>query len=270
MVDEPEEDETEADVEENQDRLSPETERLMKYVDDTFEAGKSASKVAVDDEEKSLSGSDDEIDIEVDKWIRVNFDPRDRLIKKKRKRSTDDDDETYVPTPEHVQVEKTPPSGGRKKSTSRKCVVSPAVRKLKITLKSKPIQESQSKPPSPSPQQSSPPQQPSPPHQPSPQQPSPPHQPSPQHLHSPQLSPQHHISTPIHEQPFITSPHILQTPPTTQPPVQTTPGSSGFKDFPPIPEQITLEKLDDFSFVNDDLVKKLQKKVDEVLVEKRS
>ncbi|KAJ0772829.1 hypothetical protein HanOQP8_Chr03g0091921 [Helianthus annuus] len=250
LVDEPEEDETEANVDRDQDQLSPETGCLMKDIDDTLEAGKSASKTVVDDEDESSSDANSDIDAQVDKWIKENYDPRDKEKQKKRKRSADDDDETYVP-PKDVQGVQTPPSGGRKKSTSRKRVVSPAVRKLKIKLKSKPIQELQSKPPSPPPQQP-----PSPP----------PQQPSPEHLQSP---PQHPISSPIHEQPFITSPYILQTSPTTQPPVQTTHGSSGFKDFPPIPEDITLEKLDDFSFVNDDLVKKLQKKVDDVLVEKK-
>ncbi|MFS8017020.1 hypothetical protein Hanom_Chr15g01375361 [Helianthus anomalus] len=54
LVDEPEEDETEADVEKDHVQLSPKTEQLMKDIDDTLEAGKSASKVVVDDEEKTL------------------------------------------------------------------------------------------------------------------------------------------------------------------------------------------------------------------------
>ncbi|KAM0035709.1 hypothetical protein Hdeb2414_s0015g00449671 [Helianthus debilis subsp. tardiflorus] len=77
------------------------------------------------------------------------------------------------------------------------------------------------------------------------------------------------MSTPTHDHPIITSPHILQTPPTTQPPVQTTPGSSGLKDFPPIPENIPLKDIRDFNFVSDDVVKRLQKKVEEVLVENK-
>ncbi|KAJ0455376.1 hypothetical protein HanRHA438_Chr15g0703081 [Helianthus annuus] len=48
-----------------------------------------------------------------------------------------------------------------------------------------------------------------------------------------------------------------------------TPGSSGFKNFPPIPENIPLEEIGDFSFVNDELVRKLQSKVEEVLVDKK-
>ncbi|MFS7919322.1 hypothetical protein Hanom_Chr03g00211381 [Helianthus anomalus] len=148
------------------------------------------------------------------------------------------------------------------KSTSRKHVISPAERKLKITLKKRPPTEPQlkpiqelSQPPSPPPQQPLPDSIPSPP-----KQPSPPHQPSPQHVQSPQSSPQLRMSTPTHEQPVITTPHILQTPPTTQPPVQTTPGSSVFKDFPHILENIPLEDIGDFNFVTDDVVKKLQKK----------
>ncbi|XP_022007499.1 inner centromere protein A-like [Helianthus annuus] len=124
------------------------------------------------------------------------------------------------------------------------------------------------------PKQPTPPEyQPSPPHQ-SPPYESPPKQTSPPPPHQQQQSPPHslsqiHSSTPTHEQPVITSQHILQTPPTTQPQVQTTPGSSGFKDFPRVPENIGLEDIGDFSFVNDELVKKLQQKVDDVLVENK-
>ncbi|XP_022007219.1 glutamic acid-rich protein-like [Helianthus annuus] len=236
LVDEPKEDETEADVEEDHERLSPETEQLLKDIDDMLESWKSASKKVVDDEEKSLSGSEDDVDAEVDQWIKENFDPREREVQKKRKRSTDDDDETYVP-PENVEVGKSPSSGGRKKSTSRKRVTTPATRKLIFRLKTKPASEPQ-QPPSPPPQQP---------------------------LSDPiQSSPQHPISSPIHEQSHITSPHIQQTPPIPQQPVDTTPGSSGFTNFPPIPENIALEQLDDFSFVNDDLVKKAAKEADQV------
>ncbi|KAJ0561282.1 hypothetical protein HanHA300_Chr06g0221141 [Helianthus annuus] len=155
LVDEPEEDETEVNVEKDQEQLSPETERLMKSVDDTMEAGKSASQRVVGDEKKSLSGLDDDVDAEVDQWIKENFDPRDRDIQKKRKRNTDDDDETYVP-PENVEVVKSPSSGGRKKSTSRKRVTTPAARKLIFRLKTKPASEPQ-QPPSPPPQKKKPP-----------------------------------------------------------------------------------------------------------------
>ncbi|XP_022040715.1 bromodomain-containing protein 4-like [Helianthus annuus] len=269
LVDEPEEDETEADAERDQGRLSPESEKLLKSLNENFEAEKAAGEKVGDDEEKSSSGSkESDVDAETDQWIKSNYDPRDRLIKRKRKRSADDDkDETYVPSPEHVQDVQTPPSAGRRKSTSRKHVQSPAARKLKIKLKTKPTSEPQNKQPSPphqsptsEPQPKSPPKQPSPPQQ---------RQPSPDILQSIQFSPQLHISPPIHQQPPITSPHILQTPPTTQPQVQTTPGSSGFNDFPPIPEDISLEKIGDFNFVTDHVVKKLQKKMDDVLTEKK-
>ncbi|XP_022004028.1 glutamic acid-rich protein-like [Helianthus annuus] len=83
----------------------------MRDIDDTLETEKAASKKVVGDEEKSLSGSEDEVDAKVDKWIKENYDPRDIETQKKRKRSSsDDDDETYVP-PEDVQVV-TPPSSG--------------------------------------------------------------------------------------------------------------------------------------------------------------
>ncbi|MFS7980241.1 hypothetical protein Hanom_Chr10g00937101 [Helianthus anomalus] len=132
-------------------------------------------------------------------------------------------------------------------------------KKLRIKLKSKPIPQPPSEP------QQSPPQQSVPdPIQSPPKQPSPSKQPSP-----PPSSPHLRISTPTHEQPVITSPHILQTPPTTQPHVHTTPGSSSLKDFPPIPENIRLEDIGDFNFLTDDVVKRLQKKVEEVIVENK-
>ncbi|KAM0063968.1 hypothetical protein Hdeb2414_s0003g00097081 [Helianthus debilis subsp. tardiflorus] len=134
FVDEPEEDETEADAERDQGRLSPESEQLLKSLNENFEAEKAAGEKVSDDEEKDPSSSEEsDVDAETDQWIKSNYNPRDRLIKRKRKRSTDDDkDETYVPSPEHVQNVKTPPSsGGRKKSNARKRVVYPSVRKLK-------------------------------------------------------------------------------------------------------------------------------------------
>ncbi|KAJ0791917.1 hypothetical protein HanOQP8_Chr01g0011371 [Helianthus annuus] len=267
LVDEPEEDETEVNVEGDQDHQSPEIEQLVKSLDDTLEVDKAAGEKVDDDKEKSSSDPEEsDIDAESERWIRENYDPRDRDNQKKKKRSEDDKDETYVPSPEHVQDVQTPPSGGRKKSNSRKRVITPTAQRLKIKLKSKPIQET-SQPPHQSPLSEP---QPKSPHSSPPKQPSPPQrQPSPDILQSIQFSPQLRISTPIHEQPVITSSHILQTPPTTQPQVQTTPGSSGFKDFPHVPENIALEEIGDFSFVNDELVKKLQKKVEEVSVEKK-
>ncbi|MFS7904239.1 hypothetical protein Hanom_Chr01g00033781 [Helianthus anomalus] len=126
LVNEPEEDETEANVDKDQEQLSPKTEHLMKDIDDTLESGKLATQKVGADEEKGLSGSEDEVDAEVDQWIKENYDPRERVQQKKRKRRlADDDDETYV-SPENVQVVSPPSSGGRKKSTSRKRVLTPA------------------------------------------------------------------------------------------------------------------------------------------------
>ncbi|MFS7905314.1 hypothetical protein Hanom_Chr01g00046211 [Helianthus anomalus] len=189
-----EEDEKEANVDKDQEHLSPETEQLLKSVDDTLEVQKSAGKMVVDDEEEGSSDSEGDIDAQVERWIRENYDPREKEQPKKRKRSSgDDDDETYVP-PENVQVVTPPSSRGRKKSTSRKRVITLATRKLKFKLKLSPLPESQTKPPSPPPQNKPP----SPPPQnkpPSP--PPPPQQPSPDLLQSPQSSPQHHTSLPI-------------------------------------------------------------------------
>ncbi|XP_021979808.1 probable ATP-dependent helicase PF08_0048 [Helianthus annuus] len=69
LVDEPELDETEANVEKDQEQLTPETEQLLKDIDDTLEAEKSASKKVVDGEEESSSGLEVDIDAEVDQSI---------------------------------------------------------------------------------------------------------------------------------------------------------------------------------------------------------
>ncbi|KAJ0786294.1 hypothetical protein HanOQP8_Chr02g0053681 [Helianthus annuus] len=253
---------------EEKERRKEEVRELRKYKQKKKAAGEEG-----DDEEKS--SSDSKVN-ETERWKKVIS---DKEKQKKRKRSGAIDDDLYVPSPEHVQEVQTPPSsGGRKKSNARKHVVSPVARKLKIKMKSKPASEPQ-QPPSELQQPSSPSHQ-SPPKQLSPQQPpspppqqppsSPPQQqPSSDILQSLQFSPQLRISTPTHKQPVITSPRILQTPPTTQPPVQTTPGSSVFKEFPHIPENIPLEDIGDFNFVTNDVVKKLQKKVEEVLVENK-
>ncbi|MFS7966495.1 hypothetical protein Hanom_Chr09g00774381 [Helianthus anomalus] len=60
---------------------------------------------------------------------------------------------------------------------------------------------------------------------------------------------------------------FFQTLPSSQPQAQTTPGSSSFKDFPNVP--VGLDDIGDFSFANDEQVKKLEKKVEEVLVENK-
>ncbi|MFS7946753.1 hypothetical protein Hanom_Chr06g00540011 [Helianthus anomalus] len=86
LVDEPEEDDTEADAKRDQKVAGEEG----------------------DDEEKS--SSDSEVD-ETESWENVIS---DKEKQKKRKRSGDDDDEAYVPSPEHVQEVQTPPSEGRR------------------------------------------------------------------------------------------------------------------------------------------------------------
>ncbi|KAM0041215.1 hypothetical protein Hdeb2414_s0011g00363721 [Helianthus debilis subsp. tardiflorus] len=220
-----------------------------------------AGDVEGDDGDKSTSSSSDE---EVDETkrarrIKAEIEKEKQL---KRKRKEDKDDELYNPSPEHVIESQTPPSsGGSKKASARKRVVTPkAAPRLKLLLKKKLIQE-QRKPPTPPPEpqhQLSPIQ--SPLHQ------SPPRQPSPI-ISPPHLSPPH--QTPIQEQSFVTSQQIFQTPPSTQPPIQTTLGSSGYKTFPTVPKGITLEEIGDFGFANDEQVKRLEKKVEEVLVENK-
>ncbi|KAM0043108.1 hypothetical protein Hdeb2414_s0010g00337391 [Helianthus debilis subsp. tardiflorus] len=252
LVDELEEDEADADVEREQGRLSPESTQLLKALKESFATEKAVGEEG-DNEEQSSSISESEIDeTECLKRIRADIEKEKQL---KRKRREEKDDDLYIPSPEHSQDVQTPPSsGGRKKSNARKRVVTPKVAKrLKILLKNKPIQEP-NQPPEPSPPQS-PPHQSPPPQQPYPI-PSPPKQPSPPHS-----SPQPRISTPIHKQPIITSPHILQTPPTTQPPVQTTPGSSTFKGFPQIPENVHLEDWR-FQFCEHELVEADQADID--------
>ncbi|MFS7888930.1 hypothetical protein Hanom_Chr00s000002g01600771 [Helianthus anomalus] len=86
LVYEPEEDETEVNVEKDQGQLSPETEQLIRDIDDTLEVRKSASKKVVDDEEKSLYGSENDIDAEVDRWIKENFDPRETKSHERKER----------------------------------------------------------------------------------------------------------------------------------------------------------------------------------------
>ncbi|MFS8019589.1 hypothetical protein Hanom_Chr15g01405531 [Helianthus anomalus] len=86
LVDEPEEDETEANDEKDQEHLSPETEQLLKDIDDTLEAQKSASKMVVDAEEESSSGFKIDTDVEVERWIRENYDPKERESNKRNER----------------------------------------------------------------------------------------------------------------------------------------------------------------------------------------
>ncbi|MFS7947236.1 hypothetical protein Hanom_Chr06g00545771 [Helianthus anomalus] len=246
--------ETEAEVNVEEDvRLSP---RSAKFLEDlnkfNVEQEKTVDDVEGDDGDKSSSSSfDEEID-ETERARKVKAEiEKEKQLKSKRKE--DKEDELYNPSPEHVIESQTPQSsGGRKKQSARKKVATPRAKGLKILLKKKPIQTS-SKPPSPPPEpqpQTSPIHSPlhqSPPRQPSPIQ-------SPPHLSPPHLSPQHiHIATPPHEQqPVVTSQQIFQTPPSSQPHVQTTPG-------------ISREEIGDFGFANDEQVKRIEKKVEEVL-----
>ncbi|XP_022042346.1 proteoglycan 4-like [Helianthus annuus] len=215
----------------------------------------------------SSSSSEDEVD-EIERLRRIQEETAKEKQLKKRKRQ-EKDDAAYIPSPEHVS-ESQSPSGAKKKVGARKRIVSPKIKKVtpkitkpKIVLKKKSSKEPSkpsTPPPEPTPHQT-PPRQPTPQRQPSPpKQPTPPRQPSPLHL-----SPPH--QTPPHEQPFLTSQEIFKTPPPTQIQIQLTPGSSSHKMFPSILEN--LEDIGDFGFANDEQVKKIEKKMDDVLNENK-
>ncbi|XP_035838866.1 formin-like protein 5 [Helianthus annuus] len=213
-------------------------------------------------------------------WMlkRIQAETEKEKLLRKRKRQ-EKEDAPYVPSPQHVSGSQTPPSSGRKKAGARKKVLSPKIRKvtpkiskLKIVLKKKPSKESRKSAtplPEPTPQsliqspprQPTPPQQPSPPRQPTPpQQPSPPKQPTPPRQPSPiHLSPLH--LSPPQQQTLLTSQDIFKTPPLTQ--IQLTPGSSGHRGLHIPPDN--LEDIGDLGFANDEQVKKLEKKMDDVL-----
>ncbi|XP_021971806.1 microtubule-associated protein RP/EB family member 1-like [Helianthus annuus] len=282
LVDESEEeaeaeDEAEAETEvyvERDARLSPNSAEFLKSLNAyNAEKEKAAGEEEGDDAEKSSSSSSDEEIDETERMRRIQAEvAKEKQLKRKRREEKDDD--VYVPSPEHVIESHTPPSGGRKKVSARKSVVSPraARKKLIARLPKRTLKTKSSQPPSPPPEPS-PPKSPhkSPPKQPTPPPSPPPHLSplhlSPLHQSPPHLSPPH--QTPIQEQPVLTSQQIFQTPPLTQPPIQTTPGSSGYKTFPNIPEGITLEEIGDFNFASDVQVKSLEKKVEEVLVENK-
>ncbi|XP_035838016.1 cyclic nucleotide-gated cation channel beta-1-like [Helianthus annuus] len=127
----------------------------------------------------------------------------------------------------------------------------------KIVLKKKTTKETR-KPPTP-PHESTPPQSPiqSPPRQPTPpQQSSPPKQPTPPR----QPSPLHHSPPP--QQTLFTSQELFQTPPLTQ----MQPGLSSKGLYTP---HDNLEDIGDFGFANNEQVLKLEKRMDEVLVENK-
>ncbi|KAJ0800562.1 hypothetical protein HanPI659440_Chr03g0104511 [Helianthus annuus] len=257
------EDEAEVEVNVEEDvRLSPDSSKLLKAISKELAAG---DEEGVDENKSSSSSSDEEIDeTERAKIIQAEIENEKQL---KRKRREYKDDELYNPSPENVIESQTPPSsGGRKKQSARKRVVTPrAAKSLKVLLKKKPVQKP-SKPPTPPPEPS-PPQS---PHKSPPKQPTPPPSPPPQteqHLSPLHLSPPH--QSPQHEQPVVTSQQIFQTPPSTQPPIQSTPGSSSLKDFPHIPGNIPLDDIGDFNFASDKQVKSLEKKFEEVLFENK-
>ncbi|MFS7936089.1 hypothetical protein Hanom_Chr05g00411361 [Helianthus anomalus] len=193
------------------------------------------------DEEEPEAKAEAEDEIEAETEVNVGIDGKD--------------DDAYIPSPEYVSESQTPPAGGRKKSSTRKSVVSlRAARKNLIVRLLKRTPKAKSSQPPPPPPEPSPPQS--------------PFHLSPLHQSPPHISPPH--QTPIQEQPVLTSQQIFQTPPSTQPPIQTTPGSCGYKTFPNVPtEGITLDEIGDFGFANDEHVKKLEKKVEEVVVEIR-
>ncbi|KAF5813716.1 hypothetical protein HanXRQr2_Chr03g0101991 [Helianthus annuus] len=178
LVDEPEEEEPEADGEGDNVRLSPESEQILKSLKESFAAGENEG----DNEEKSSSSSSEsEID-ETGRLKRIKADIEKEKLKRKRREEKDDD--LYIPSPDHVQDTQTPPSsGGRKKASARKRIVSPKVRKLTIKM---------------DPKRTSKPKQPTPPE---PQQP-----PSPPYLSPPHESPPKQTSPPTHQSPPHQSP----------------------------------------------------------------
>ncbi|XP_022032569.1 bromodomain-containing protein 4-like [Helianthus annuus] len=246
-------------------RLSPNSQSLLKKLK-AFNAKK--DKAAVDAQKEKVA--DDIEGDDVNKSTRSSSSSSEDEIDELRKRKRQEkDDDAYIPSPEHVSESQSTPSGGRKKVGARKRIVSPKIKKVtpkikkptKIVLKKKPSQEP-SKPPSPPPEPI-PHQSPihSPPHQSPPKQPAPPRQPSPFHLTPPHSPQQIHTITPPQETTLLTSQQIFQTPPLAQPPIQTTPGSSGYKGFPPVPPNLSmgLDEIGDFDFASNVQVKKCRK-----------
>ncbi|XP_035830769.1 proteoglycan 4-like [Helianthus annuus] len=237
----------------------------------TVEAQKGKDKVVDDiegddvdkDTSSSSSSSDEEVVDETERRKRIQVEIEKEKQLRKRKRQEKDDDAAYVPSPEHVSESQSPP-GGRKKAGARKKVVSPKIRKVtpkiskpKIVLKKKQTKETK-KPPTP-PHEPTPPQSPI---QSSPRQPTPPQQSSPPKQPTPprQPSPLHH--SPPQQQILFTSQELFQTPPLTQ--IQ--PGSSSKGLYTP---HDNLEDIGDFGFANNEQVLKLEKRMDEVLVENK-
>ncbi|XP_021991234.1 proteoglycan 4-like [Helianthus annuus] len=274
LIDEPEEDEPVVNAEEDpydvDDQLMFNVDVLEteQAVNVEAEKEKVIDDVEGDDVNKSTTSSSSSSDEEIDENERLRriqeATEKEKQLRKRKRQEKDDD--AYVPSLEHVS-ESQSPSSGKKKAKARKKVVSPKIRKVtpkiskpKIVLKKKPSKESR-KPPTPPPEPTpqspiqSPPRQQTPPQQPSPpKQPTPPRQPSPLHLSPLHLSPQQ-------QQTLLTSQEIFKTPPVTQ--IQLTPGSSGHKGLHIPPDN--LEDIGDFGIANDEQVKKLEKKMDDVL-----
>ncbi|XP_022024811.1 glutamic acid-rich protein-like [Helianthus annuus] len=234
------------------------------------EAQKDKEKVADDiegdDVDKSTtsssSSSDDGID-EVESRKRIQDEIEKENMLRKRKRQEKDDDDVYVPSPEHVSGSQSSPKA-RKKAGGRKKVVSPRIRKVnpkkspKIVLKKKPSKES-TKPPTP-PHEPTSPQ--SPIHQSPPRQPTPQQQSSPPRLPTPPRQPSPIHQSPPPQQTLFTSQDLFGTPPLTQ----MQPGSSSRGLYTP---QDNLMDIGNFDFANNDQLLKLEKKVEEVIVENK-
>ncbi|KAM0046883.1 hypothetical protein Hdeb2414_s0009g00321801 [Helianthus debilis subsp. tardiflorus] len=277
LVDEPEDEEPEAEAE-GDVRLSQESGRLLRSFKESFKAdeadkaaGKNVGEIeGANEENSSSSSSEEEIDeTERAKRIQAEIENEKQL---KRKRREDKDDELYNPSPKHVLESQTPPSsGGRKKASARKRVVSPKAARRNLTIKLNPKRVSKSKPPTP------------------PKQPTPPPSPPPQteqhlshyifhhyifhhHINHFQNNLHHHINHQFKNN--LLSPHhifykhlhphnlkykhhlvLLDT--------------ETFLVFQRILLLMILEILEILVFVNDEQVKKLEKKVDEVLVENK-
>ncbi|XP_022003396.1 glutamic acid-rich protein-like [Helianthus annuus] len=201
------------------------------------EKEKIVDNIEGDDVDKSTtsssSSSDDGID-EIESRKRIQEEIEKEKLLRKRKRHEKDDDDVYVPSPEHVSGSQSSPKA-RKKAGGRKKVVSPKIRKVtskktpKIVLKKKPTKESK-KPPTP-------PHEPTPPPSPIPQSPPP-------------------------QQTLFTSQDLFGTPPLTQ----MQPGSSSRGLYTP---QDNLLDIGNFDFANNDQLLKLEKRMDEVLVENK-
>ncbi|XP_021985880.1 bromodomain-containing protein 4-like [Helianthus annuus] len=237
-------------------RLSPNSQSLLKKLK-AFNAKKEGDDVNKSTTSSSSSSEDDIDETERLKRIQEEI-AKERQLRKRKRQEKDDD--AYIPSPEHVSESQSTPSGGRKKTGASRRIVSPKIKKvtqkikkpMKIVLKKKPSQEP-SKPPSPPPEPI-PHQSPihSPPHQSPPKQPTPPRQPSPLHLSPPHSPQQIHTISPPQQQTFLSSQQIFQTPPPSQPLIQTTPGSSGYKGFPPVPPNLSmgLDEIGDFDFAS--------------------